>query len=262
MDKTQLIVLIIGCVVAALGVLFVVIGWFSKKKLSAIQETSTADAGMASQMADTAGSNKVEIKGVAGHEQPLVSPASGTQCVYYRHQVEQLHVTYDRDSQGRSYRREEWRTVADSERHLPFTVSDASGSVTVKPEDAKFVVEKVIDRQFGAPGYEGPQAERSAVGEVIGTVIDSLDGRYEGGYRTSEWVVPVGQELYVLGNVFRTEKGAEVRKGEGPFIISSKSEEELTKKYKISFGLWLGFGILLGVGGIGLAIYAAAFLGK
>lgn len=260
MSTTQWIVLGIGIGVLILGVVFIVLGILARRKLTAITETPTMSASEAAQIAGPTG-RKVEVYGVTESSQPLVAPASGSECVYYRLQVEERYVDYDYDSSsGHSRRTESWRTVADDKRHAPFVVRDSSGAVGVDPEGAEFVAQKTVSNAYGAPGM----AERGAgdtIGGVVGEVLGSaLRGGYSSGHRHSEWIIPHGQETYVLGDVVQAPSGAVIRKGEGPFIISYKSEEQLTRKYKLGYILWSVFGAVCAVGGIVLMIVAATVI--
>ena len=77
MDKTQWVWVAVGGGAFVLGIIFIVMGVFSKKKLSAIEDTPTVNAGQAAQMASPTGAQRMEIYGVAECETPLVSPGTG-----------------------------------------------------------------------------------------------------------------------------------------------------------------------------------------
>ena len=113
-------------------------------------------------------------------------------------------------------------------------------------------------------GYGSPydSSSGSVAGSVLEGVIDVLDDDYETvrGYRITESVLRVDQPVFVLGNTRRSGEISAVAKGEGPFIISHKMEEELTRKYKRSSVLQYAFGAILGIGGIVGMIYAVAFM--
>jgi hypothetical protein len=265
MDTTQWVVVGIGMAALVAGIIFIVLGVLAKRKLSVMADTRTVGAGEAAHIADPSGTAKVEVYGVAEAREPLTAPVSGKQCVYFRHQVEELRVEYDRDSQGNRQRRESWHTITDEKRHTQFTVRDSTGAVQVNPEKADFVPQKTVDNAYGAPGYE-PGA-RSGLGGVVGGVVgdvigSALGGERSAGIRSSEWIVPVGQQTYVIGNARQTPSGPVLCKGEGHFMISYKSEEELARKFRLAYILWMVFGIALGAGGITAAIIAATVMGE
>lgn len=262
MDTTQWIVVGIGLAILVVGIIFIVMGVLAKRRLSVMADTRTVGAGEAGHIADPSGTVKVEVFGVAETPEPLIAPVSGKQCVYFRHQVEELRVEYDRDTQGNRQRRESWHTITDEKRHAPFVVRDSTGAVQVNPDKAKFVAQQTVDNAYGAPGYE-PSRAQSGIGGVVGEVLGSaLGADRTAGVRSSEWIIPVGQQAYVIGNAQQTPEGPVLRKGEGHFIISCKSEEELTKKYRLAYILWVAFGVALGAGGITAAIIAATVMGK
>lgn len=261
MDKSQWIVVGISAAGFVLGIIFMVMGILSRRKLNLIKDTPTVSAGQASQMAAPQGANKVEVHAVADSPTPLTSPATGTPCLYYKHQVEHLERRMVRDNSGYTRHQDRWETVHSNEMSVPFVLRDETGEIRVNPERASFVAKVSMKSQYGSHGYDPPH--RSGAGGVVSKVLDSLDGNYDTGqYRTSEWVVPLGQPVYVLGASYSSPAGAEIRKGEGPFIISYKSEEELTKRYAWHSVLWLIFGVLFGAGGIAGAIYGATYMKK
>lgn len=264
MDSTQWIVFGIGMGVLVVGIFAVVMGVLARMKLNLMKDTETVTADAACNIGDTTGTVKVEVAGIAQTDTPLMSPATNTSCIYFRHQVEQLEVDYDRDYDG-DYRREErWVTVVDTKQQVPFMLRDSSGAVEVLPRGAKFEAHKTMGNQYGAMGLDVDIYDRRSDG-VIGQIFDtisSLGGGATNRFRTSEWVIPTGEQLYVLGSALRQGQRSVIGKGEGPFIVSTKSEEELSKKYTWTSIGWLVFGTVASAGGIVAAIYAFAAMGK
>lgn len=263
METSQLVVLIIGIVAIIVGTILAFIGRRSQGKLRVIQDTPTVNAGEVARMVKAAGSPRVEVKGTVSCEQPLISPRSQTPCVYYRYKLEHRVERQVRDSQGNYRTEEHWDTVESSKEELPFLLSDATGSVWVIPNDADFVLESQSHIGYGRP-HDDRASTGSVIGDVVGGVLDSLDGRYDrvSGYRVTEEVLRVGQPAYVLGIASRSADGtASLGKGEGPFIISHKMEEELTKRYGRNYILQYVFGAILAVGGIAAIIYSLAVMG-
>jgi hypothetical protein len=112
--------LIIGAGVAGLAFLLVAVFVFTRTqgKSKAMEGARTVSAAQAGKAAGPAGTS-VELKGTAETDAPLVAPASGTPCVYYRHKVEELYVYYDYDQQYGRTQREDWRTISDDSTALP-----------------------------------------------------------------------------------------------------------------------------------------------
>lgn len=96
--------LIIGAGVAGLAFLLVAVFVFTRTqgKSKAMEGARTVSAAQAGKAAGPAGTS-VELKGTAETDAPLVAPASGTPCVYYRHKVEELYVYYDYDQAVRAH---------------------------------------------------------------------------------------------------------------------------------------------------------------
>lgn len=262
MDNSQWIVVGVGGGAFLLGIVFIIMGILSRRKLEAIRETPTVNAAQAAQLAGPAGTNKVEMRAVAESPAPLTAPASGTRCLYYRHNVEEMRERVVTDTDGSTHTEQDWVTVTDNKLSAPFVLRDETGTVSVTPDGAEFVPQQTMNDQMGAYGYEGRIQEGSGgvLGGVLDSVLDAVDGTSY--FRTSEWVIPLGQPVYVLGTAVRTAGGVEIQEGEGPFIISYKSEEGLTRKYTWHYVLWLVFGVLFGGGGIAAAVYGAKYMKK
>jgi hypothetical protein len=259
MTNQQWALIGIGGALFLFGIVAVVMGMLSRRKLTAISGTSTSTVAQAAGGAGAVPGAQVELKGVSEGRPALTSPATNTQCLYFKHKVEGLRVRMERDDKGNMHRREEWDKVFEDERSTPFILRDDSGAIVVAPDGAEFVPVISMNDQSGAFGYDVPQ--ESVTAQVLDTVLDAVthDDDYEHyeRYRTSEWIVPAGQQCYVLGSVTGQGEGAQVSKGGGRFIISCKSEEELSRKYKWHFMLWWLFGVLSLAGGAGLAIFGA-----
>jgi len=151
--------------------------------------------------------------------------------------------------------------VADEKRYAPFVISDSTGQVAIDAEKAKFDAEQTVRDAYGAPGYDPSRS--SSIGGVLGGVLGNVLGmETTRGVRSSEWIVPAGQPTYVLGNVIESGGQAVVTKGDGPFIVSTRSEEELAGKYRLHYMLWMGFGAFFTAGGVVAAIVAATVLKK
>jgi hypothetical protein len=262
MTNSQWLVVGIGGAAIIIGIVCVVMAILSRRKLSAMEETPTVKAAQAVQMGDPAGTNKVELYGVAETQAPLVSPASGRQCIYYRYKVERQNYRTVTDSQGYTSTEEYWETVSDDAQSTPFTIRDETGAIWVVPRGADFVAEQTMS---DSPGGYGAQ-QGSAGGGVLGTIMDTASSIFPGGgggyLRTSEWLIPVGFPVYVLGNAFTTNAGSQIGKADGPFIVSFKSERELQSKYKLHFTLYAVFGAVLGCGGLAAMIYGYQYMNK
>jgi hypothetical protein len=257
MTNTQWALIGAGGALFLFGIIAIFIGLRAKGKLSVMRETGTVSVARAAAAAGTAAGNQVELKGVAEAMRSLTSPATNTQCLYYKHKVEGLLTRQRRDSDGTLHTEEDWQTVAEDERFSEFVLRDASGAIQVNPQGAEFVSLNSMNDQAGAYGYDLPEAGQGIVDTVLDVLTDDDRYRHYTRYRTSEWIVPVGRECYVLGSAVGQAGNASIAAGDGKFIVSCKSEEELQKKYTWHYVLWLAFGILSLASGAGLAIFGA-----
>lgn len=257
MTNTQWAMIGAGGALFLFGLIAVFMGLRARGKLSVMRDTSTVSVAQAAATAGTVAGNQVELKGVAEAARSLTSPATNTQCLYYKHKVEGLLTRQRRDEDGTLHTEEDWETVAEDERFTEFILRDASGGIQVIPEKAEFISVNSMNDQAGAYGYSLPEAGQGIVDTVLDVLTDDDRYRHYTRYRTSEWIVPVGRECYVLGSVVGQADSPSIAGGEGKFIISCKSEEELQKKYTWHYILWLVFGILSLAGGAGLAIFGA-----
>lgn len=254
MTNQQWALIGVGGALFLFGIVAVIMGVRAKSKLSLMRDTSTASV---AQLAGAPAGTQVELKGVTEAPQPLTSPATNTQCLYYKHKVEGLREKRTRDEKGNLHTEEKWETVAEDERHTSFVLRDSSGGVRIDPDGADFVSTQSMNDQAGAYGYSLPEDRQSVADTVLDILTD--DDRYTHftRYRTSEWIVPVGRECYVLGSLSGQGENVSIGKGGGRFIVSCKSEEELQKKFTWHYVLWLVFGVLSLAGGAGLAIFGA-----
>ena len=259
MENSQWVVLGIGAVALIAGLVLAFLGYRGRRKLGALAATPTVSASEAARMAEVTPGAKVEVVGTVKADQPLLSPTGQIPCVYYRYKLEHRVERTERDSQSNWTTSEHWDTVEDRKEQVPFQVCDSSGECMVFPDGADFVAESRTHEGYGSAR---DASAAGVVGSVLEGVLDALDNDYESvrGYRITESVLRVGQPVFVLGNTQRSGEIASVGRGEGPFIISHKMEQELTKRYKLHSVLQYTFGAILAVGGIAGMIYAVAVM--
>ena len=190
-----------------------------------------------------------ELKGTAESEHPFIGYLSGVKCVSYNWRVEeewrrtvtQTHT----DSKGHvttSTRTESgWKQVADGGEKGPFYLKDDSGLIQVVPDGANVTDNSVFSRTVtpaDALYYsQGPQM----------TIANSTHHR-----RFSERALPLHAVLYVLGQARERQDtvAAEIAqdKKSQMFIISTKTEKQISRGYAGWFWMWTIFGLLISVG--------------
>lgn len=173
----------------------------------------------------------VELKGKAESDQPLRSEMAGEACVWYRctvtREYEETRMERDSDGHSRSSTHRGSETVSSSERRSVFSLRDQSGDILVDPEGAKVDGEKILSRY--EPGERGTSI---TIGGFSVSIGQPGLGKRTLGYKLEEWILPLGKDLYVLGEA--RDDGGRLRvckpsaKG-GRFVISVKSEEQLVK---------------------------------
>jgi len=203
-------------------------------------DTSTAAdlAGLTESVAKEIGAgsfNQVtEVKGAVECDAPLAGELSGRACVHYAMSIrrEWEETVSKTDSQGR--RTQETRTgsdtVASNTRSTRFRVKDATGSIDVDPAGAKIDGEKAVS-QFRPGEPAGGTLEFGGV--RINLPGFGGGGRRTVGYRYEETILPLGAQVYVLGEAVDAGGSLTVRKPakkDARFLISVRSEEELVRK--------------------------------
>jgi len=192
----------------------------------------------------------VELKGTAEVDSPLKSFLAECRCVHYSWGVDEewertVVETYT-DSNGRTQTRTRtergWTNVASGGAMIPFYLHDDSGSVQVRPEGADIEALSVFDETCtqGSGLYyaKGPR----------GGIANSTGRRH-----FYERAIPLHTPIYVIGqareraDVVAPEIAAD--KSAPMFLISTRSEHQISSGFAWKFWGWLIFGLVLAVGG-------------
>jgi E3 Ubiquitin ligase len=222
------VLVIIGVVLLAVAAVAVAVGLRQKRRWHAMlgTETSTA-ADLAAELATARElgaefRRTVEITGSAspGPVGELTSELAGIPCVWFRYQIRRRYWATTTDSDGDTTREERTETVARRASEQPFRVTDATGSVLVRPDGL------AIDRAERVVDQFTPAEDTDSV-SFLGIRINRSQNDTIG-YEREEWVVRSGTTLYVLGEV--TQSNGELTIGKpakGVHIISTCSEAEM-----------------------------------
>lgn len=228
----QFFMIVVGSLGVAFAVLAAVLTFRGQGAYKAMFATSTMTAHEAATEARKGVARLVEVCGTAATAEPLISPVTGTPCVYFRFRVIELQESNFDYTDSDGYRRSDnsgtWRTTKDEGDCIDFLLQDPSGSILVISDGADFT------------------------GDENTSQLDHY-------HKQTEWVVPVGKTLYVLGDAAETPRGPAIQKGpDGTFIVSSKSEKELGRSMVWRGAAWgIAAIVALGAGGIAI-IYAVA----
>lgn len=178
-----------------------------------------------------------EVVGAA-HPRPeglLTAELSKTECVWFKYRIDRHYEVVEyRD--GKRHRRKRTERVAEHTSQQGYAVIDDEGrTIGVDPGGTEpDGPEQTVSR------FEPHQGRDSGM-ELFGFRLPPLLGRGDTtiGYDYKEWVIRPGRRLYVLGEVHDRIGPLVIGKpsGEGHFIISTRSEEELrdsrVKRHKL-----------------------------
>jgi hypothetical protein len=199
----------------------------------------------------------VELKGQAGSEKPVKTPFSEKEVAYYDaslYQVtEERQTTTDKTKTTQTIKKNETLMTNDKSSQ-PVSLKDTSGlqEVTIDISQAGSALEalKTFDR------FE-PSNNLSKYSFFTGNRYGS-PGAGTLGFRMTEKTIPLGQNLYVLGearlenNRIFLGKPMDKRK---PFIVSARDKSDIVSANKSGANAALVFGILIAVAGILLMIF-------
>jgi len=229
---------------------------------STVSDVEQLAASIRRELGDAEGMHEyTELKGKIRCDEPLTSELAQRPCVYYDMKVEEEYeeTYYETDSKGNRHRRTRTarRTVAENTVKTPFILEDTTGQIRVEPYDAQIEALPLINRY---EPYRGNLKTLQLGAFRFSLDIETLGGRRIRGYRYTESLLPLGQRLYVLGDVTEIDGQLTVvnpTEKSKPFLISYKSEEELIgSKEKLLFALQIGaiaafiIGIILAVRGL------------
>jgi hypothetical protein len=192
----------------------------------------------------------VELKGTAESAGPLTSYLAGAACVQYQWTVEEhwsrtVVETYT-DSKGNAQTRTRtesgWTRVADGGETIAFYLQDDCGVILVRPAGAKIEPAKVFDETctpLNALYYgKGP----------AGAVADSSFQR-----RFVETAIPLKATLFIVGQARERQDlvAPEIAADQNApmFLISTRSQEQVSGGMKWGGRGWTIFGLVAAVGG-------------
>jgi hypothetical protein len=230
-------------------------------KTSTVAEALEVQQSVAGELGPGGFAQQMEFKGTARCDTPLTGELSQQPCVYYSMSVEERYEeTYtERDAQGNSQTRTRTGSavVASNTQQTRFMLDDGTGSIIVDPDGATIDATKVVDRYEPYGGGGGTLRAGNFtfnLGGILGSPRRVL------GYNYRESIIPIGQQLYTLGEL-NDSGGAPVLRRQStpkaPFIISVKSEEELThgKQQSVKFMLYGAIACVV----IGLVLIGLSF---
>jgi len=193
----------------------------------------------------------VELKGNAESEQPLTSYLAAQPCVYYNWSVQEhwsrivTETTTDSEGHSHTTTRQEsgWTTVAQGGEAQSFYLKDDCGVVQIVPDGAKLETQTIFSEICGPmdPLYYGKGPANA--------VFDSDHRR-----QFVENAILLHTPLYVMGqarersDIVAAEIAAD--KNAPMFLISTRSEEQVSAGYGWGEFGWGFFGLILALAGV------------
>ncbi len=190
-----------------------------------------------------------ELKGTAESDKPLTSYLAGLPCVLYTWKIEEhwSRTVTSIGAKGVPTTRHEsgWTVVAKNEQQAPFYLQDDTGVIRIIPDGAEIQDKQIFNKtcRFSDPLYfaKGPLRE----------IADSDHER-----RFVETAIPLHASLYVMGQARQREDivAAEIAKDKNcpMFLISTRTEKQISSSLGVWFWGWLVIGLLAIVGSIWL----------
>ena len=190
-----------------------------------------------------------ELKGTAESDKPLTSYLAGMPCVLYTWKIEEhwSRTVTSIGAKGVPTTRHEsgWTVVAKDQQKAPFYIKDDTGVIRIIPDGAEIQDKQIFNKtcRFSDPLYfaKGPLRE----------IADSDHER-----RFVETAIPLHTNLYIMGQARQREDivAAEIAKDKNcpMFLISTRTEKQISSGLGIWFWGWLVIGLLAIVGGVWL----------
>lgn len=192
----------------------------------------------------------VELKGTAESEAPLTSYLAEKRCVQYEWQVEEhwsrtvteTHVDAHGHVQTTTRTESGWKKVAGGAKSIPFYLKDDAGVIRIMPDGASIQPLNVFDKTCSPADSlyygKGPQNE----------IPDTTHRR-----RFRETALPLHTQLYVMGQARERQDivAPEIAydKKAAMFLISTRTERQLSTGYLRWLWFWLVLGLLFAFGG-------------
>ncbi len=238
-----------------------------KKKVEEMTSTETATVQFLKSLADSMEEGvgeghlqyATEVKGKVVCSDPIRSEIAEEECVYYSMRVKRKYeeTYYETDNDEKEVRktRTSTETLSSNSRSVPFHVDDGTGQIKINPGRAEFVPTTIINR-FEPHADTGGKIQMGHFSFDVPFGFD--DDRHRTlGYAFEEEAILPGRDLYVLGELTDADGELSIRHpaGEGRFIISAKSEEELMESAQSGMKWMMIGGIICAVAGICLIIF-------
>lgn len=206
----------------------------------------------------------VEVKGIAQSDQPVTAPYSGEKVAFYIAKTVQVSETTETYTDSNGNRRTRTRKHSDT-----MSEEESSAALLLKDQEGNEIVietngtSKKLDLQKSFDRFDNnyvPYNNRPYSRYQNYTIASRGNSRILG-YKKTEEVFRLNAPLYALGEAYMQDGRIYLgppKAADMPFIVTSKSEEQLIKEKKSSKKIALFGGIAAIV--VGIIIIAAYFI--
>ena len=247
----------------AIGLLLMYGGYGELRKKRQVENVPTSKAAGV-----TIGLN--ELTGTAETDAPLISPLSNRECIFYTYQVLE-HRKNDSSgnkssidlggmhngaaAQSEANADDNWHVIDSGTDNCDFQLRDETGSIQVRPTTKKLMGQSInLVQYFPSLSVD----EKCAPGDPM---YDAASASGSNGRKRhlQEWIIPHGDETYVMGPVHLRDDILELEVAANPdtadidhhFVIAPGDEQSVSSTYFWkSVGNYFG-GLLLGAIAVG-----------
>ena len=253
----NIFILIVGLIICAIAISFLVKYYFLKADVLAIRATETSDIAdlraMQQSITESIGRNgtwreRVEVKGLAISSRPLTAELSKIPCVYCHTVIKEEYerTEYDTDDDGDTNVRDVrgTKTISNHQNRVNFYLQDKTDKIFVNPERAE------IDGLTVVNEFESCYRQRNRDYRILG-------------YQRTEKIIELESEVYILGEIKDIDGRLQIGASgdlQTPFIISYRSESELIEQKQRLGKRKLLWGIGLSLLGCVMVTYALTLL--
>jgi hypothetical protein len=221
-----------------------------QKHIETIQNTPQTTAGRLEP-----GLHKVIGTAVA-LDQPIISPLSQKECVFYHFRVEQLVTSQQGERRNRNGLKKHvtmtstWQTVINDKRAVRCGLQDETGMAQVDLLGAEMVLKTDTPKQSNVFNSCPPELQetlkRNYEFSTTGLMLNKS-------LRYTEMVIRPGDPIYVLGDVEVKDGQPTFVKRGSSFIVSDKEEADLIKHYQRHI---IGFRVGMGLAAVVALLFA------
>lgn len=178
-----------------------------------------------------------EVKGIATAKSPIKTEFSNQECVYYKSTVTREYEVLEKtkDASGKSSKR--WvrksEVVSNNEnKSHDFMIRDNSGEILLNTDGSELHAKKTYSKF-----EEGNNESEGGLNISIGSFSISSGSNYRTiGFKYEEYAIPTKTPLYIIGDANDRSGRLQISKptDKRPFIVSTKSEDEIVKQLSSS----------------------------